>query len=365
MMREPLDPNSLSPNQPPAHTLMPPEPSPAHDPHRRGLMILGAHDVARQLQGRERALMEVAAKAYVTHARGESCLPQSEYLRFPGKERERIIPKAGYLGGSQPVAGIKWISSFPDNTRAGMPRASAVIVLNDVNTGRPTTVMEGSLISCQRTAAGAALAARHLHQQPSIGTLGLFGCGLIGQEILRFILADTRPVDSVLLYDVNRAYSRALAEALRAKGFRGEVAVSRSRKEMVARSDVLVFATSAVKPSLDSIEHAPAHATLLHVSLRDFTVNAVLQADNLADDIEHVLQAQTSAHRTAQLTGRRDFVRATLADVMEGRAAPRIGDRPVMFHPFGLAALDLAFAQDVALRCADAGQGQFVAEFLL
>lgn len=355
MMREPLQ----------MSTLANPDAAASHDPHQRGLLILGAHDVARQLQGYERELIDLAAKAYITHGRGESCLPQSEYLRFPGKERERIIPKAGWLGGDEPVAGIKWISSFPDNKQIGMPRASAVIVLNDVSNGRPTTVMEGSLISSQRTAAGAALAARWLHTQPRIGTLGLFGCGLIGQEIVRFILADSKPVDALMLYDVNRAYSRALADALRAKGFRGSVAVSRSRKEMVSRSDVLVFATSAVKPSLDSIARAPAHATLLHVSLRDFTVNAVLQADNLADDFEHVLQAQTSAHRTAQLTGKRDFLRATLADVMEGRAEPRVGGKPVMFHPFGLAALDLAFAQHVASGCRRSGAGQFVPEFLL
>ncbi len=335
------------------------------DPHQRALAILSAHDVAAQLQGRERALIDLAAQAYVTHGRGQSCLPTSEYLRFPGKERERIIPKAGYLGGPHPAAGIKWISSFPDNVAKGLPRASALIVLNDLATGRPTTVMEGSLISSQRTAAGAALAARALHARPTIHTMGLFGCGLIGREIVRFVLADSKPVESILLYDVSRAYSRSLADALRASGYRGAVSVARSRKHMVQACDLLVFATSAVKPSLDSIERAPLDATILHVSLRDFTANAVLQADNLTDDIEHVLQAQTSVHRTAQLTGRRDFLRATLAQVLEQQAAPRLGDRPVMFHPFGLAALDLAFAQFVASRCEQAGAGIVVPEFLV
>ncbi|MBL8328197.1 MAG: 2,3-diaminopropionate biosynthesis protein SbnB [Rubrivivax sp.] len=335
------------------------------DPHQRALTILGAHDVGAQLQGRERELIDLAAQAYVTHGRGDSRLPQSEYLRFPGKERERIIPKAGWLGGEQPVAGIKWISSFPDNVQRGMPRASALIVLNDVENGRPTTVMEGSLISSQRTAAGAALAARVLHQRPRITTLGLYGCGLIGREIVRFILADERPVDSILLHDVNRDYSRSMADALRDSGYAGSVAVARGRRHVLEASDLLVFATSAVKPSLDSIELSARDATLLHVSLRDVTANAVLQADNLCDDITHVLQAQTSLHRTAQLTGHHEFLRATLAQVLEGHAPPRQGDRPVMFHPFGLAALDLAFAQFVAQRCAAAGQGVLVPEFLV
>jgi hypothetical protein len=55
-----------------------------NDPSRRSLMILGAHEVAAQLEGRERELIDLAAQAYVTHGRGDSRLPQSEYLRFPG-----------------------------------------------------------------------------------------------------------------------------------------------------------------------------------------------------------------------------------------------------------------------------------------
>jgi ornithine cyclodeaminase len=134
---------------------------------------------------------------------------------------------------------------------------------------------------------------------------------------------------------------------------------------MVAQNDVLVFATSAVTPSVSSVAAAPAHATILHVSLRDFSVEAVLQADNLADDINHLLQARTSAHLVEEKTGSRDFLRGTLADVLEGRLPAREGNKPVMFHPFGLAALDLAFAQFVETACREAGQGVVVPEFLI
>ncbi|MDZ7813037.1 MAG: 2,3-diaminopropionate biosynthesis protein SbnB [Ideonella sp.] len=255
-------------------------------PYSRELTLLGLNDVAAQLQGQELALIDLAAQAYVTHSRGDSRLPQSEYLRFPHLERERIIPKAGYLGGAHPTAGIKWISSFPDNVGRGMPRASALILLNSVQDGRPTTVMEGSLISGQRTAASAALAARLLHQGDRVKRFGLVGCGPINREVLRFVLADRRPIDGLGLFDLNPARTEAFAQEARQAGFSKPIEQFGAADALLADCELVSFGTSAVAPSVTTLSMCPPSSTILHVSLRDFTPEAILQADNLADDVE-------------------------------------------------------------------------------
>jgi len=53
-----------------------------------GLLILSGEDVAAVLAGREAEIAEVVRKAYVAHRKGESSLPHSTFLRFPGNETD-------------------------------------------------------------------------------------------------------------------------------------------------------------------------------------------------------------------------------------------------------------------------------------
>src|SRR3954454_18105129 len=100
---------------------------------RHAMLILGHDTVAELLAGREADVMDLVASAYRRHEAGRSALPHSVFLRFPDRPRDRIIGLPGYLGGDgadDGVAGVKWVSSFPGNLAAGLPRASAAILLN-------------------------------------------------------------------------------------------------------------------------------------------------------------------------------------------------------------------------------------------
>jgi hypothetical protein len=81
------------------------------------------------------------------------------------------------------------------------------------------------------------------------------------------------------------------------------------------------------------------------LSLRDICVNVILAAQNIVDDVDHCLKANTSLHLTEMATGNRDFVAGNLVDVPEqklqpGRGRPRISQ-------FGLGVLDLALGNFV------------------
>jgi ornithine cyclodeaminase len=113
--------------------------------------------------------------------------------------------------------------------------------------------------------------------------------------------------------------------------------------EVLRRCPLVSFATTAVEPHVADLSICPPGAVILHVSLRDLGPQAILAADNVVDDPDHVCRAQTSIHLAEQLTGSRAHIRCTLADIYQGKAAPRRDARSiVVFSPFGLGILDLA-----------------------
>jgi ornithine cyclodeaminase len=299
------------------------------------------------LEGRELEVVQLIGNAYRAHAMGESMLPHSSFLRFPADERNRIIALPAYLGDGFGLAGIKWISSFPGNLAKGMERASAVVILNSAETGRPRAIIEGSVISAKRTAASAALAAKSLHAGP-VACVGVIGGGLISFEVIRFILATLPGIDSLLIFDKHLEKAEQFKAKCLALSDRGSIEIAPDAATVLANCPVSVLATTAGTPHIQQLPPAAGERTILHVSLRDFAPEIVLSCDNVVDDADHACRAQTSLHLAEQLTGRRDFIRCSLGELLLGRAAARNpAHQTTIFSPFGLGILDLALADYV------------------
>jgi len=327
------------------------------------ILIVRGDEVSSLLANRELEIIEVVRQAYVIHARGQSSLPHSSFLRFPDDEANRIIALPAFLGDGFNVAGLKWISSFPANLQRGLARASAVLILNSCEHGHVEAILESSLISAKRTAASAALAAQVLTRGRPPHTVGLVGTGVINLEIARFLRA-ALAISKVVLFDLDPDRARGFAARIReVANVEAEIATS---MEAVLRGNSLIsFATTATSPYVADLSLCPAGATILHISLRDLTPEVVLACDNVVDDPDHVCRAQTSLHLAERLTGSRDFIRCTLADICEGTTLPRVNDDKIsVFSPFGLGVLDLAVGKLVLDSAIRTEQGIWLEGFL-
>ncbi|MFC9118505.1 2,3-diaminopropionate biosynthesis protein SbnB [Streptomyces sp. NPDC057067] len=320
------------------------------------MRILGREDVAAALDGLDPAVLDAVRTAYVLHGQGRSEVPFSGFLRPPGDDGSRIISLPAYLGGPEPVMGLKWISSFPANVERGLQRASSVQILNDLRTGYPTAVLEASQISASRTAASAALASRTLHGDRPVHTAGLIGCGTINRRVLDFLVLVHPELRTVTVQDA--VPGRAATFAAQMAALRPEISFVAGDVDDALRAGTVSVATTDSTYWLDLAAHPdrPADQVILHLSLRDLSTDSVLNAYNVVDDIEHVMRERTSLHRAEQEVGHRRFVDEEIATVLGRTEAPVTG-RTVVFSPFGLGILDLAVARTILAAATRHGIG--------
>jgi N-[(2S)-2-amino-2-carboxyethyl]-L-glutamate dehydrogenase len=325
--------------------------------------VISGAQVQRALQGREKEIVELVAATYRLHGAGESVNPPSYFLRFPDRPSARIIALPASIGGDMRVDGLKWISSFPENIAAGVPRASAVLILNDPDNGYPFACLEASIVSATRTAASAALAADRLSRGRGRPTrVGFVGAGLIARYIHTFLAGTDWSFDELGVHDLSADSAAGFRGYLEHSGAAGRVTVHDSAEELIRSSDLIIFATVAAQPHVADLSWFEHNPLVLHVSLRDLAPEILLASTNVVDDVEHCLKADTSPHLAEQLTGNRGFLLGTLDDVMAGRVTVP-ADRPLVFSPFGLGVLDLVVGKYVYDKVFSSGDLQIIDDF--
>jgi ornithine cyclodeaminase len=343
--------------------------APAHQPvvtggHRpAGFAVVTAPQVQNALRGREHQVVRLVEDTYRLHCAGDTVNPPSQFLRFPDRPSSRIIALPASIAGPARVDGLKWISSFPENVAAGLPRASAVLILNDHDTGYPFACLEASVISATRTAALAASAADRLRRggrRPR--RIGFVGTGLIARYVHTVLVGTGWSFDEIGVHDVSSDSADGFRGYLDRSGTNARVAVHGTAERLVRTSDLVVFATVAGRPHVSDPSWFTRSQVVLHLSLRDLAPDVVVAAANVVDDVEHSFQADTSLQLAEQAVGNRGFLAGTLGEVMAGRQSLP-ADRPVVFSPFGLGVLDLAVGKFVYDRLAGTGELRVVEDF--
>lgn len=316
--------------------------------------------VAQQiLSTYENEMVAIVRDVYLRHDRGQTVNPDSYFLRFPKKPDSRIIALPASIAlDAKTATGLKWISSFPGNVKRGEPRASAVLILNDYETGRPVACIEAAGISAMRTAASVALSVSAVSESiPASGELSIIGAGVIARNILRQLQLVGHRIDLLTVHDLDPVSAHKLATYAT-----DELGISARVDDLdrALRSQLIITATTAPRPYI-SEPLAPGQV-VINVSLRDFSPEVILLAQNYLDDVDHCLKADTSPHLAERLTGNRDFVSGTIADMLQERRTPS-PDSPVIVSPFGLGVLDVAVGAFVLRKAKETGGAVQIDEF--
>lgn len=117
--------------------------------------------------------------------------------------------------------GFKYVNGHPKNTKDGRQTVTAFGVLAEVKSGYPVLLTEMTILTALRTAAMSALAAKYLAQKGA-RRMALIGNGA-QSEFQALAFKALLGVDTLRLFDIDRAASRRCAGNLAKFGFQIEI----------------------------------------------------------------------------------------------------------------------------------------------
>lgn len=285
--------------------------------------------------------LEIVESVFRAHGEGKVVMPAKITLHFAGGLGDANAMPAHVV--PLDVAGMKWAAGFWKNPGRGLPSVSAVIVLNDPETGIPMAVLEGGWITAMRTGAATGIGAKYLARRDS-SILGIIGAGFQASFQIK-ALAEVFKLKKVIINDIVLQKAQSLAYQTSSE-LGVSVAVVSSAQEAVEGSDIVVTATSCSQPIVE-MEWLKRGVFVSAIgSLQEVSDDVVRRVDKVVVD-----SAEQTMHRGALArmyqSGKIDESRVycELGEIVAGKMEGRISeDERILLVPIGMGSEDVGVA---------------------
>lgn len=292
-------------------------------------------------------IIDVLDDAFVQKARGLVQNPPKP--KVTSRDDAFIHAMPAYLGGSDRI-GIKWVAGYEQNHAKGLPYIYGAVIMNDAETGRPITLLDGGWITEMRTPGVSGVTMRHVPGDPK--HLAIVGGGVQGRRHLEVALQVHAGLTHVTAYD----YVDGVAQQLLDNAGDRVTTVADTPIDAVAGADLVITTiTVPLEPKLDCAYTDP-NALLLPVDYDDamapaafhdavvYCVDDLGQYGSVAESLYFFGLPKPDTH---------------LAEVVAGKYnVPVTGRR--MFLNMGIAMDDVALGSLVLDRATATGAGRYI-----
>jgi N-[(2S)-2-amino-2-carboxyethyl]-L-glutamate dehydrogenase len=305
-------------------------------------------------------VIRIVEEVLALHDEGKVNLPSKVILDLNERERGRINAMPAYIGGDIEICGMKWIAGFPPNpVRFGIPRAHALIILNDSWTGVPLAIMDGTYISAMRTGAVTGVGAKYL-ANPDSQVVGMIGCGVQARTQIMAMKAAIPSVRFLKGYDIREEASRQFAQwASQELGIKAEAVGS--AREAVVDSDMIATVTVANEPIVKD-SWLKKGSFFAHVgSYQEEEESVIYNADKVVVDLwQEVLHRGTPLLAKLYNAGKikDEKIYANIGEIIRGKKPGRTNrEERIFFSPLGLGSEDVGVASFVYKEAKKKGLG--------
>jgi ornithine cyclodeaminase/alanine dehydrogenase len=308
-----------------------------------------------------KAALPAVEKAFGELEKGSARVPQRETILLP-KMKADCFFMPGYLEESKSF-GIKLSPYFPDNPKKhALPASVATMVLLDDETGFPLAIMDADHITAIRTGATSGVAAKYL-ARPDAASVAVIGTGRQAGYQLEAVCA-VRDVKQARVTSIDSMQHRLEFAGGMSKRLGLEIEVVDSPEEAVQEADIVLLATTAANPVIESDWIADgAHVSSIQTTgpdHREVDTELVVRSKIVCDSRDACLAEAGELLipiREGKLSP--DDIHASLGELVLGTVPGRDDEREVtFFKTVGLAIEDLAAAKLVYALARQNGLGK-------
>jgi len=322
--------------------------------------------------------MKATERSFFLHGKGDYIMPGKPVVRWGGPETEetsgRIMSMPSWLGGEEyaqelrdrdligPVCapGIKYIPSRPHNPyKYNLPRANAIIIINNMETLMPDCIMDGTLVSATRTGAASGVAAKYL-ANPDSKVMGLVGASVQGETQTLAMKIGVPKLEVCKVYDINPDMCLKFVQNMKKNNVDMDFVIVDSHEEVFRDSDVISTATMAREPYVDGQWYKPG-AFHAEISFWDTPPEALSYVDFIVVDDwyqvkHHGVDVSWRAVESKAIS--EDKIRGELGEIITGKKPGRKDENEIIFfNPIGLGIHDLSEAHRVYQNAVQMGIG--------
>jgi len=260
--------------------------------------------------------------------------------------------------GRQREAGMKWVSYFPDSRATPDSDATAIMILNEPEAGRPVAIMEAMHLTNARTAACGIFAAIHLAPQEPVH-LGLIGCGALPSWTVPELAQRFPSLRSASVFSRRASSREAFAERV-TSGTGLAVTPVDTAAGAVEGADIVLSAIPQGPPPIAKGAWLKPNALVVAFDiLGTWDDEALGRFGLLATDslprLQNIIASQRTSARLPDRIASFEEI-ATAGELPSGDAE----GRPVLAVPGGVASIDVAVAWAVYRRALESGRGRTV-----
>jgi ornithine cyclodeaminase len=307
--------------------------------------------------------MQVVGDAMAAYERGDVRQPSKMVLRRGDDAQSevdgRINGLCAILDYDSPSMGLKWVASFPHNRKRGLPRASALIVLNSPETGFPVALMDGTIISAVRTGACTGLGAHYLAPM-NTKKIGIVGAGVQARTQLLGLYTALPNVERISVWNRTRRNGEIFVEEARER-WNAPVFLEETIEAALTGADVVLTITTSDEPIIPARLIKPGALTI-QLSGHECEFELVKQCSKIVMNDWNACKhrgIRTPAVMYQQGLLRDEDIYCSLGDLLLGRKPGRESeDERIHFSPDGMGATDVALAYDIYQRAHNAGIGR-------